>query len=149
MWSITIFHPALRIMFTRLIGRTGRAGAKWIAFNFFVHSNAKFSRDLIKILQEARQVLSPSFGSSFGGSSLSPFDFSSWHSVSWDDKHSCSCYVASARHFHARGQGEFANRSLISGSNAIPLGSRRPGKFGGDIVFPEGQSWIWISWVVS
>lgn len=41
------------------IGRTGRAGAKGTAFTFFTHSNAKFARDLIKILQEAGQVVSP------------------------------------------------------------------------------------------
>lgn len=56
------------------IGRTGRAGAKGTAFTFFTHSNAKFARDLIKILQEAGQIVSPSLsslarssGSSFGG----------------------------------------------------------------------------------
>lgn len=41
------------------IGRTGRAGAKGTAFTFFTHSNAKFARDLIKILQEAGQIVSP------------------------------------------------------------------------------------------
>lgn len=56
------------------IGRTGRAGAKGTAITFFTHSNAKFARDLIKILQEAGQVVSPalsamarSSGSAFGG----------------------------------------------------------------------------------
>lgn len=41
------------------IGRTGRAGARGNAFTFFTHANAKFARDLIKILQEARQIISP------------------------------------------------------------------------------------------
>lgn len=41
------------------IGRTGRAGAKGTAFTFFTHANAKFARELIKILQEAGQVVSP------------------------------------------------------------------------------------------
>ena len=45
------------------IGRTGRAGAKGTAFTFFTHSNAKFARDLIKILQEAGQVVSPAMSS--------------------------------------------------------------------------------------
>lgn len=39
------------------IGRTGRAGAKGTAYTFFTHSNAKHARDLIKILQEAGQVV--------------------------------------------------------------------------------------------
>lgn len=42
------------------IGRTGRAGAKGTAYTFFTHANAKFARDLIKILQDAGQVVSPS-----------------------------------------------------------------------------------------
>lgn len=56
------------------IGRTGRAGAKGTAFTFFTHSNAKFARELIKILQGAGQIVSPtlsalarSSGSGFGG----------------------------------------------------------------------------------
>ena len=56
------------------IGRTGRAGATGIAVSFFTHANAKFARDLIKILQEAGQIVPPplsnmarSAGSSLGG----------------------------------------------------------------------------------
>ena len=41
------------------IGRTGREGAKGTASPFFTHANAKFARDLIKILQDAGQVVSP------------------------------------------------------------------------------------------
>jgi len=41
------------------IGRTGRAGAKGTAYTFFTHANAKFARDLIKILQDAGQDVSP------------------------------------------------------------------------------------------
>ncbi|KAF5957452.1 hypothetical protein HYC85_004677 [Camellia sinensis] len=93
------------------IGRTGRAGAKGMAFTFFTHSNAKFARDLIKILQEAGQIVPPTLatlarsgGSGFGGS---------------------------GGNFRSRGRGRgggggFGNRSLISGSNVIPLGSKRP-----------------------
>lgn len=62
------------------IGRTGRAGARGTAFTFFTQANAKFSRELIKILQEAGQVVNPalsalarSAGSSLGGDSLTPF----------------------------------------------------------------------------
>ncbi|KAJ6749437.1 hypothetical protein OIU85_000112, partial [Salix viminalis] len=39
------------------IGRTGRAGARGTAFTFFTESNAKFARELIKILQEAGQIV--------------------------------------------------------------------------------------------
>lgn len=56
------------------IGRTGRAGAKGTALTFFTHANAKFARELMKILQEAGQAVSPqlsalacSAGSSLGG----------------------------------------------------------------------------------
>jgi ATP-dependent RNA helicase DDX5/DBP2 len=56
------------------IGRTGRAGAKGMAFTFFTHDNAKFARELVKILQEAGQVVPPtlsalvrSSGSGYGG----------------------------------------------------------------------------------
>jgi len=59
------------------IGRTGRAGAKGTALTFLTHANAKFARDLVKILQEAGQVVSPalsalarSAGSALGGNSL-------------------------------------------------------------------------------
>jgi len=55
------------------IGRTGRAGARGTALTFFTESNAKFARDLIKILQEAGQIVPPSLSAmtrsagSFGG----------------------------------------------------------------------------------
>ncbi|KAJ6742830.1 PENTATRICOPEPTIDE REPEAT-CONTAINING PROTEIN [Salix viminalis] len=39
------------------IGRTGRAGARGTAFTFFTESNAKFARELIKILQETGQIV--------------------------------------------------------------------------------------------
>ncbi|KAL6583749.1 Envelope glycoprotein gp160 [Orobanche minor] len=41
------------------IGRTGRAGAVGTAFTFFTHGNVKHARDLIKILQQAGQVVPP------------------------------------------------------------------------------------------
>jgi ATP-dependent RNA helicase DDX5/DBP2 len=41
------------------IGRTGRAGAKGTAYSFFTRANAKYARDLIKILQDAGQIVSP------------------------------------------------------------------------------------------
>lgn len=59
------------------IGRTGRAGAKGTALTFFTNANAKFARDLIKILQEAGQAVAPalsalarSSGFGLGGSFL-------------------------------------------------------------------------------
>ncbi|XP_057514747.1 DEAD-box ATP-dependent RNA helicase 30-like [Actinidia eriantha] len=84
------------------IGRTGRAGAKGIAVSFFTHANAKFARDLIKILQEAGQIVPPPLSNMArsAGSSLG----------------------ASGGNFRSRGRGGFGNRSLISGSNTIPLG---------------------------
>lgn len=87
------------------IGRTGRAGAKGTAYTFFTQSNAKFTRELIKILREAGQVIPPALsamaqsGSSYGGS---------------------------GGNFRSRGRGGgFGNRSHISGSNTIPV-TRRP-----------------------
>lgn len=50
------------------IGRTGRAGAKGTAYTFFTHANAKFARDLIKILQDAGQAVSPALSALFRSS---------------------------------------------------------------------------------
>ncbi|GAB4860655.1 Envelope glycoprotein gp160 [Ancistrocladus abbreviatus] len=87
------------------IGRTGRAGAKGTAYTFFTQSNARFARDLIKILREAGQVVPPALSasaqsgpSSFGGGS----------------------------NFRSRGRGGFGNRASFSGSNVVPIGARRP-----------------------
>ncbi|KAG8380086.1 hypothetical protein BUALT_Bualt07G0157100 [Buddleja alternifolia] len=41
------------------IGRTGRAGAKGTAYTFFTAANARFAKDLISILEEAGQKVSP------------------------------------------------------------------------------------------
>ncbi|KAJ7956183.1 DEAD-box ATP-dependent RNA helicase [Quillaja saponaria] len=48
------------------IGRTGRAGATGTAYTFFTHANAKYARDLMKILQEAGQVVNPGLQGSGG-----------------------------------------------------------------------------------
>ncbi|KHG00891.1 DEAD-box ATP-dependent RNA helicase 30 [Gossypium arboreum] len=87
------------------IGRTGRAGAKGTAFTFFTQANAKYARDLIKLLQDAGQVVSPalstlarSAGSKFGGS---------------------------GGNFRSRGRGGYGNRAMISGSNAVSLGAKK------------------------
>ncbi|XP_023525779.1 DEAD-box ATP-dependent RNA helicase 20 isoform X2 [Cucurbita pepo subsp. pepo] len=41
------------------IGRTGRAGAKGTAYTFFTAANARFAKELIAILEEAGQKVSP------------------------------------------------------------------------------------------
>ncbi|KAE9616194.1 hypothetical protein Lal_00017497 [Lupinus albus] len=41
------------------IGRTGRAGAKGTAYTFFTAANARFAKELITILKEAGQKVSP------------------------------------------------------------------------------------------
>ncbi|KAL6997115.1 Envelope glycoprotein gp160 [Sarracenia purpurea var. burkii] len=88
------------------IGRTGRAGAKGTALTFFTHSNAKFARDLIKILQEAGQIVPPALSAlaRSPGSNLG----------------------ASGGNFRSRGRGGFGTRGSISGSNTVPIGSKRP-----------------------
>ncbi|XP_062116163.1 DEAD-box ATP-dependent RNA helicase 30-like [Humulus lupulus] len=87
------------------IGRTGRAGAKGTAFTFFTQANVKYARELIKILQEAGQIVSPA--------------------LSAMARSSGSGHGGSGGNFRSRGRGGFGNRALISGSNNIPLGNRR------------------------
>ncbi|KAK4373846.1 hypothetical protein RND71_004523 [Anisodus tanguticus] len=41
------------------IGRTGRAGASGTAYTYFTAANARFAKDLINILEEAGQKVSP------------------------------------------------------------------------------------------
>jgi ATP-dependent RNA helicase DDX5/DBP2 len=41
------------------IGRTGRAGAKGTAYTFFTAANARFAKELVAILEEAGQKVSP------------------------------------------------------------------------------------------
>ncbi|KAG8378790.1 hypothetical protein BUALT_Bualt07G0021600 [Buddleja alternifolia] len=88
------------------IGRTGRAGATGTAFTFFTHGNVKYAKDLIKILQQAGQVVPPQLSTlaRSGGSSMG----------------------GSGGNFRSRGRGGFGNRSMISGSNTIPIGRRGP-----------------------
>lgn len=85
------------------IGRTGRAGAKGTAYTFFTHSNAKHARDLIKILQEAGQVV--------------PIPLSSL-------ARSSGGHGGGGGNFRNRGRGGYGNRGQVSGSNAIPIGGR-------------------------
>lgn len=69
------------------IGRTGRAGAKGIAVTFFTHSNAKHARELVKILQDAGQVVPVALSSmtrSMGpGGTLFYIKPFSYYSLSW------------------------------------------------------------------
>eukprot|EP00882_Tetradesmus_deserticola_P019349 GHRQ01020822.1.p2 GENE.GHRQ01020822.1~~GHRQ01020822.1.p2 ORF type:complete len:133 (-),score=30.87 GHRQ01020822.1:142-540(-) len=41
------------------IGRTGRAGATGTSYSFFTAANGRLARDIIKIMREANQVVSP------------------------------------------------------------------------------------------
>ncbi|KAK6911895.1 Helicase, C-terminal, partial [Dillenia turbinata] len=58
------------------IGRTGRAGAKGTAYTFFTAANARFAKELIGILQEAGQKVSPELAA-MGRGAPPPPDFSS------------------------------------------------------------------------
>jgi len=60
------------------IGRTGRSDKKGTAYTFFTRENGKYAKDLMGILQEAKQVLNPELqkmaqnsygGGGFGGRS--------------------------------------------------------------------------------
>ena len=44
------------------IGRTGRCGRTGTAYTFFTPGNARQARDLISVLQEADQPISPKLG---------------------------------------------------------------------------------------
>ncbi|KAH8944766.1 hypothetical protein BDL97_12G001900 [Sphagnum fallax] len=87
------------------IGRTGRAGAKGIAYTFFTAANARHAKELLSILVEAGQPVNPELsamvGSSRGGGG-----------------------------FHHRGRGGgYGGRGFggptQSGSNTTPLGGQR------------------------
>ncbi|XP_022987231.1 DEAD-box ATP-dependent RNA helicase 20-like [Cucurbita maxima] len=87
------------------IGRTGRAGAKGTAFTFFTHENAKHARELIKILREAGQIVSPAL------SALA----------------TSSATGGSSSKYRPQGHRGFGgNRTMVSGPNAIPIGLTRP-----------------------
>ncbi|KZV48217.1 DEAD-box ATP-dependent RNA helicase 20 [Dorcoceras hygrometricum] len=97
------------------IGRTGRAGARGMAFTFFTHGNAKHARELIKILQQAGQFVPPQ---------LFAVARSSGYNIG-----------VSGSNIRGRGRGQgrgrgrggaFGNRGLVSGTNTIPLGGKRP-----------------------
>ncbi|VFQ66174.1 unnamed protein product [Cuscuta campestris] len=87
------------------IGRTGRAGAKGTAFTFFTQGNAKFARELVKILQQAEQIIPPQLAAMAHSGSLS--------------------FGATGSSFRSRGRGGFGNQRSVSGSNSIPIGARK------------------------
>eukprot|EP00249_Psilotum_nudum_P018978 c27050_g1_i1 orf=132-1856(+) len=86
------------------IGRTGRAGAKGMAYTFFTAANAKHARELIAVLKEAGQPINADLqsmvGSGYGGGGSHDYR---------------------GRGFGGRGFGG----PLQSGSNTIPLGGSR------------------------
>lgn len=49
--------PSCAEDYVHRIGRTGRAGAEGLAFSFFSSTNAKMARQIVGILQEAKQVV--------------------------------------------------------------------------------------------
>ncbi|KAG7290213.1 ATP-dependent RNA helicase dbp2 [Staphylotrichum longicolle] len=88
------------------IGRTGRAGAKGTAITFFTTDNAKQARDLVGVLQEAKQHIDPRlaemvrYGGGGGGGRYGGY--------------------------RGRGGGFRGGRSQgANGANAMPVGNRR------------------------
>lgn len=94
------------------IGRTGRAGAKGTAITFFTTDNAKQARDLVNVLQEAKQHVDPRLGemarySGGGGSSR----YGGYRGRGGGG---------------GGGGGYRGGRSMdANGANAMPIGSRR------------------------
>eukprot|EP00249_Psilotum_nudum_P007624 c20704_g2_i1 orf=393-869(-) len=86
------------------IGRTGRAGAKGMAYTFFTAASARLARELIAVLKEAGQVIKPELhamaGSSFGGG-------------------------GSRAHWGRGAGGHGFGGPVRSGSNTVPLGGSR------------------------
>lgn len=120
------------------IGRTGRAGASGTAFTFFTHANAKFSRNLVKILREAGQVVNPALESISKSSNSGGGGNYELHSLFIHQEQYCMfqvhiwlhlywlVWVLCSGNFRSRGRGGFGNRGHMSGSNTFPLGGRRP-----------------------
>jgi len=87
------------------IGRTGRAGAKGTAITFFTTDNAKQARDLVTILNEAKQQIDPRLAemARYGGGGSSSNNNNRWGNGT-------------------RGRGRGNN---FTASNTAPLGSNR------------------------
>lgn len=58
------------------IGRTGRAGAKGTAYTFFTAANGRYAKDLINILKEAGQKVSPELSTMGRGAPPPPSGYS-------------------------------------------------------------------------
>ncbi|KAK5629786.1 hypothetical protein RRF57_005501 [Xylaria bambusicola] len=86
------------------IGRTGRAGAKGTAITFFTTDNSKQARDLVGVLQEAKQQIDPRLAemARYGGG-------------------------GGGGRYGGRGYGRGGHRGGggAGGANAMPLGNRR------------------------
>ncbi|KAL1976843.1 hypothetical protein VTN31DRAFT_3125 [Thermomyces dupontii] len=82
------------------IGRTGRAGAKGTAITFFTTDNAKQARDLITILNEAKQQVDPRL-------------------------YEMARYSGGGGGHHRWGGGRGRGRGGFTASNAAPLGPNR------------------------
>ncbi|KHN25107.1 DEAD-box ATP-dependent RNA helicase 20 [Glycine soja] len=63
------------------IGRIGRAGAKGTAYPYFTAANARFAKDLIAILEEAGQKVSPELAAMGSGAPPPPFRLVNWTQV--------------------------------------------------------------------
>jgi superfamily II DNA/RNA helicase len=72
---INVDYPSSSEDYIHRIGRTARSDRHGTAYTFFTHANAKQARDLINVLQEAKQQVSSklrelvSMAGSFGGRS--------------------------------------------------------------------------------
>ncbi|KAK1769062.1 P-loop containing nucleoside triphosphate hydrolase protein [Phialemonium atrogriseum] len=84
------------------IGRTGRAGANGTAITFFTTDNSKQARDLVNVLQEAKQQIDPKLAemARYGGGGGGGGRYG----------------------YRGRGGGGGGHRG---GANALPIGSRR------------------------
>lgn len=56
---INFDYPACSEDYVHRIGRTARAGQTGTAYTFFTPENAKLAKDLIEVLQEAKQNVNP------------------------------------------------------------------------------------------
>ncbi|KAI1636675.1 hypothetical protein F4809DRAFT_650338 [Biscogniauxia mediterranea] len=96
------------------IGRTGRAGAKGTAITFFTTDNSKQARDLVSVLQEAKQQIDPRlhemtrYGGGGGGGG----------------RYGGRGYGRGG-HRGGGGGGGGGGGSSGGGANAMPLGNRR------------------------
>lgn len=99
------------------IGRTGRAGAKGTAYTFFTAANARHARELVGILKEAGQSVTPALeslvGLGYGGGGRV---FGGRYS--------------GGRGLAGRGFGGSNQRSFQTGTNSVPVVGGRGGGFG-------------------